>query len=457
VAAKNGMKSAMSAMSALSRRVFHPLWDLKDGSHRLRTLRELERSQWLPIETLRQHQQQRLAQILRYASIQSPYYRRLFSEQRFDPDHFQPAEFAALPLLTKSIIRASTDEILSREFERSALGVHHTGGSTGVALTTYFDRNWSETRAADALRSDQWAGCYHGMKIASLWGNPSLPKTFKQHVRAALIDRFVYLDTIDLNERSIEDFIARWRREQPEILFGHSHSLYILARYLTEKRVQDLRPRGIISTSMMLLANEREVIEAAFGTKVTDRYGSEEVSLIACECERHEGMHLNIEHLYIEFLRPDGTEAASGEEGKIVITDLLNRGMPFIRYRIEDVGVPSDRRCPCGRGMPLMERITGRVADYLKRRDGSLVAGVSLVERTLTAITGLEQLQVVQPSVDEIVLNVVRAPDFSATTEQALLAEFRTVFGEGINIRTEYVERIPQERSGKYRFSICRI
>src|SRR5256885_5020031 len=131
--------------------------------------------------------------------------------------------------------------------------------------------------------------------------------------------------------------------------------------------------------------------------------------------------------------------------------------MPFIRYRIEDVGVPSDRRCTCGRGLPLMERVTGRVADYLKRRDGSMVAGVSLVERTLTAIPGLEQLQVVQPSLEDIVLKVVRAPDFSAATEQALLSEFRTVFGPGINIRAEYVARIPQERSGKYRFSICRI
>jgi len=104
-----------------------------------------------------------------------------------------------------------------------------------------------------------------------------------------------------------------------------------------------------------------------------------------------------------------------------------------------------------------MERVTGRVADYLKRRDGSMVAGVSLVERTLTAIPGLEQLQVVQPSLDDIVLKVVRAPDFSAATEQALLSEFRTVFGPGINIRAEYVAHIPQERSGKYRFSICRI
>jgi phenylacetate-CoA ligase len=447
----------MPFMSSLSRHVFHPLWDLKDGSRRLRILRELERSQWLPLETLKARQDERLRQMLRYAAAQSPYYEQLFRAHRFDPDHFQLPAFKALPLLTKAIIRASTDEILSREFARSALGEHKTGGSTGVALTTYFDRDWLETRTADALRSDQWAGCFHGMKIASLWGNPPLPKTLKQHVRALLIDRFVYLDTIDLNERSIEDFIARWRREKPEILFGHSHSLYMLARYLLEKGVRDLRPRGIISTSMMLLANERQVIESAFGCKVTDRYGCEEVGLIACECERHLGMHLNIEHLYIEFLRPDGTAATPGEEGAIVITDLLNRGMPFIRYRIEDVGVPSDRCCACRRGLPLMERVTGRVADYLKRRDGSMVAGVSLVERTLTAIPGLEQLQVVQSSFEDIVLNVVRARDFNAATEQALLSEFRTVFGPGINIRAEYVEHIPQEHSGKYRFSICRI
>ena len=140
-----------------------------------------------------------------------------------------------------------------------------------------------------------------------------------------------------------------------------------------------------------------------------------------------------------------------------MITDLLNRGMPFIRYRIEDVGVPSARACPCGRGFPLLERVTGRVADYLKRRDGSLVAGVSLVERTLTAIPGIEQLQVVQPSREEIVLNVVRAPDFTQATETALLDEFASVFGAGITFRPQYLPGIPQERSGKYRFSICRV
>ncbi|MBV9619427.1 MAG: phenylacetate--CoA ligase family protein [Gammaproteobacteria bacterium] len=295
------------------------------------------------------------------------------------------------------------------------------------------------------------------MKIAALWGNPPRPRGLKQRLRSWLIDRFIYLDTIDLNDHSIAQFVARWRREQPEILFGHAHSLFILAQSLAQQGIEDLRPRGIISTSMMLLPSERAVIERVFACRVTDRYGCEEVGLIACECEQHVGMHLSIEHLYVEFLRPDGSAAEPGEEGAIVITDLFNRGMPFIRYRVEDMGVAAARPCPCGRGLPLLERVTGRVADYLKRRDGSLVAGVSLVERTLTAISGIEQLQIVQPTREEIVLNVVRASDFNADSEAALLAEFRSVFGPGISFRTEYVERIPQERSGKYRFSICRV
>ena len=447
----------MPLMSALSRRMFHPLWDLKDGRRRLRILKELRRTQWLPLETLRARQSERLGKILCYAAAHCPYYERVFRAQRFDPADFRPAEFQALPLLTKAIIRSSTEEMLSREYRRSELGEHRTGGSTGVALTTYFDPKWIDPRTADAMRSNEWAGYFHGMKVASLWGNPPIPKTLKGHIRALLIDRFIFLDTIDFNDRSVSEFIARWRRGHPEILFGHAHSLFMLARYVLAHGIQDLRPRGIVSTSMMLLANERAVIEQAFLAKVFDRYGSEEVALIGAECERHEGMHLNIEHLYIEFLREDGAAATPGEEGAIVITDLVNRGMPFIRYQIGDVGVPTDRLCSCGRGLPLMERVTGRVADYLKRRDGSMVAGVSLVERTLTAIPGLEQLQVVQPSIDEIVLNVVRAPDFTPATEQALLAEFRSVFGPGIEIRANYVERIAQERSGKYRFSICRI
>jgi phenylacetate-CoA ligase len=447
----------MPLASLLSRHVFHPLWDLKDRSWRLRTLRELRRSQWLPLEAMRQRQLERLRVAVRHAGATCPYYQRMFAEQGFNPSNFELSDFARLPVLTKADIRAKTPELLSKEYAPETLGFHKTGGSTGVSLTTYFDVRWQEVRTADAMRANEWANWYHGMKAAAVWGNPPQASTWKERLRSALFDRLIYLDTMNLNAQTLADFVTRWRAEKPEILFGHSHSLYMLGKYLVESGIRDLRPRGIVSTSMMLIQSEREVIERAFGVSVTDRYGCEEVGLIASECEQHRGFHLNIEHLFIEFLRPDGTPAEPGEEGAIVVTDLLNRAMPLIRYRIEDVGVPSTRNCPCGRGMPMMERVAGRVADYLKKPDGSMVAGVSLVERTLTAISGIEQMQIVQTTAREIVLNIVRAPDHSPKSDTELLAEFRQVFGDDVDIRITYVDKIPQEASGKYRFSICRI
>jgi len=449
--------SNASVMNTLSRYVFHPLLDLKEGSGRLRILRELERTQWMPLPVLLEKQKQRLAEIVRHAGTTCPYYERLFREQQFDCTDFDIAAFRKLPVLTKADIRASTDDLVSREYDRESLGFHKTGGSTGVSLTTYFDKNWLEERTADSMRANQWARWYHGSKLAAIWGNPPTPSSLKGRLRSALLDRMIYLDTMNLNDETMGRFVATWRREQPQVLFGHSHSIFILASYVRDHGITDLRPDGIVSTSMMLLAHERAVIEAAFGCKVTDRYGSEEVGLIACECEKHEGYHLNVEYLLVEFLRPDGTAAPPGEEGTVVVTDLLNRGMPLIRYRVEDVGVPSERACSCGRSLPLMERVTGRVADYLKRRDGSMVAGVSLVERTLTAIPGLEQMQIVQSAMDELIVNVVRAPDFAPTAERALFQEFNSVFGDSVTVRVQYVERIPQERSGKYRFSICKV
>jgi phenylacetate-CoA ligase len=194
-----------------------------------------------------------------------------------------------------------------------------------------------------------------------------------------------------------------------------------------------------------------------FKCKVTNRYGCEEVGLIACECERHDGMHLNIDHLYIEFIKEDGSPAVTGEEGALVITDLINHGMPLIRYRVEDIGVPGNRKCRCGRGLPLMESVVGRVADFLVRKDGSLVAGVSLIERTLTAISGIEQMQIVQDEINRITLNIVPNAKYDEASNKMLSDEIHNVFGKDLNLKINRMDNIPRESSGKYRFSICNI
>ncbi|MBK9953450.1 MAG: hypothetical protein IPP10_18770 [Candidatus Competibacteraceae bacterium] len=109
------------------------------------------------------------------------------------------------------------------------------------------------------------------------------------------------------------------------------------------------------------------------------------------------------------------------------MTDLINHGMPLIRYKVGDLGVSSNRKCACGRGLPLMERIVGRQADFLKGPDGSLVAGVSLVERTLTAIPGIEQMQLIQDDLKKICVKLVQGSDFNQLSQSKLHDELKLV------------------------------
>jgi phenylacetate-CoA ligase len=442
----------------LSRHVFFPLWELKNRSHRRQYLSELSATQWWGSEALKAQQWERLRAAVSYAFANVPYYSARYTSSGFDGVLRSWHDFLRLPLLKKQDIRANGAALLSNRFAREELVEARTGGSTGTALTVHFDRRCQELRNAAEMRSDRWAGCDIGMQIAALWGNPPAANTLKARLRKLLLlDRVFFLDTMDLNDRTVLDFVRQWRRKKPSVLFGHAHSIYMVATYLQRFGVRDLRPKSIVSTSMMLLSPERALIEKTFDCPVTDRYGCEEVGLIASECEQHSGLHLNVDHMVVEFLRDDGSQAQPGEEANIVVTDLINRGMPLIRYCVGDLGVLSDRICGCGRGLPLMERVTGRRADFLKRPDGSLVAGVSLVERTLTAFPGIEQMQLLQDELRRVCVKIVKDGHFAPESEQTLRRELQVVFGDETTIDIHYVDRLDQTRSGKYRFSICNV
>ncbi|MFD2228575.1 phenylacetate--CoA ligase family protein [Alkalimarinus sediminis] len=445
-------------IETLSRTVFHPLWDIKDKSNKLNHVKALEKSQWLSTEALKAAQWKKLQNTLHYAAQYSPYYRKLFKTLGLTPDDIKtPEDYLRIPVTTKLDIRNNTDQFISEEYTKESLVLAKTGGSTGVSLNLYFDEACQEQRNAAAIRSDRWAGWNLGHKRAALWGNPPTPTTFKQKVRHHLLDRTIYLDTMALNNDSMGAFVAQWHEEKPKSLFGHAHSIYMFAKYVSANNIKDLRPQAIVATSMMLLDHERVLIESVFECKVTNRYGCEEVGLIGCECEQHNGMHLNTDHLYIEFLDDDNQPVPAGQPGKIILTDFNNKGMPLLRYQVEDIGIPSDRICQCGRGLPIMEGLQGRVADFLKGPNGSLVAGISLVERTLTDIKGLEQIQLVQPELNRIEINRVKGVDYDENTDPLLLKELNSVFGPHIECIINDVTEIAQENNGKYRFSICKV
>ncbi|RBP25685.1 phenylacetate-CoA ligase [Marinobacter pelagius] len=445
-------------MESLSRHVFYPLWDFKDRSQRLKEWQALEEQQWWPADRLRMLQWERLQKLLAHAAEHSPFYRDIFDKHAITPASIQSEDdLLSIPITTKSDIRNNLERFISDQFDRNKLVSAKTGGSTGFSLQLYFDEACQERRNAAQLMADRWAGWDLGIKKAAIWGNPPVPSTMKQKLRHHLLDRTIYLDTMNLNETSMGDFVKRWRTEQPGAIFGHAHSIYIFARYLRDHEIKDLRPRGIVATSMMLLDHERKAIEQVFNCPVTNRYGCEEVGLIACECEEHRGMHLNLPHLFVEFLDRDNKPVKPGEPGKIVVTDLNNFAMPLIRYRVEDVGSFTDEPCACGRGLPILQRLEGRVADFLKLPDGGQVAGISLIERTLTKVPGIKQMQLVQEDLTSLKINRVKGSDHKPNTDRALISELQEVFGDSVSITIHDVSEIPQESSGKYRFAICKI
>lgn len=438
--------------------VFYPLQALGTGSPRWSYWRELERTQYLETSVLADRQLARLKELLAFVYEKNRFYRQRLDAAGVRPGRDKVTEvLTALPVLTKPEIRGTSGGLLSEGFAEESLLTFRTGGSTGQPLTIRITEDCSERRNACAWRHDRWSGWNVGEGRGAVWGNPETPRGILARAKTWMEQPLIYLDTMRLNAHAARRFVRDWHATRSTLLFGHAHSLFEFAQLMRDEGIEPFRPKGIVSSSMSLLPHERRVIESVFDVAVTDRYGCEEVSLIASECERHHGLHLNVENLWIEFLDDVGQPVRSGSPGRIIVTDLWNFAMPFIRYEVEDIGVPSDRACPCGRGLPLMESVSGRIADFLLRRDGSRVAGISLIENTLTRFEGIRQMQIVQDALDRITLNLVPEGSRGAAAGREIAAYIREEFGAMTEVNVRWLQAIEREPSGKYRFSVCKV
>jgi phenylacetate-CoA ligase len=439
------------------RAVIGPLWARWEDSAYLKHYRRLRQSQYDPMVTVRSRQWDAVRAQLRHAAATVPFYQERLAAAGLRPDDIRtPDDYRRLPVLTKADIRTHGDELRSLLYPGAALHRKETSGSTGVPLVVYVDERSHQHKRACTLLADEWSGWRFGERVAKLWGDRgNLRRGCRGWLRNALLERITYLNTLQVTGSALGEFAAKLRRAPPSLIFGHAHSLYLFAEYVRSEAIT-LRPRGIISTAMVLHSWQRHTIEEVFGCAVTNRYGCEEVSLIACECEHHDGLHVNADGVYVELLR-DGRPVGPGEPGSIVVTDLTNRAMPLLRYQVGDVAAWSERACPCGRGLPLLARVEGREADYVVTPAGELISGISLTDHFAVHIPGVAQVQIVQEELCRFVFRIVRGPDFGPASLGRLRELVAQRFGPGVAFTCEFPERILQEPSGKYRFCISRV
>lgn len=447
----------MGLLDLACRRLIHPLWARREDVRASRLRDELARRQFDRPAVVRARQVVALRRVLRHAAATVPYYRQLFAQTGFRPDNVRSVDdLRSLPMLTKSAIRERGADLLSDSFRDQPLTRKTTSGSTGVPLAVKLDDGGLSWKRACTLRSDEWSGWRRGGRVAKVWGNPDYRRHgLKGWLRNRLYERAIHLDTLDMTPEAMREFVATLNRSRPELLFGHAHSLFLLADFIDRHSLTAHRPAGIITTAMVLHDWQRRRIEATFGCPVTNRYGCEEVSLIACECEQHHGLHVNADSVLVEVIR-NGKPAQPGSPGSIVVTDLSNYAMPLVRYLIGDVGVQAAEPCPCGRAFPRLESIEGREADYVVTADGRLISGISLTENFAVLVPGVAQLQIVQHEVRKFLFRIVRGNDWGPASDRKLTDLVAERFGK-VRYAVEFVDLIPQEPSGKYRFCISHV
>jgi phenylacetate-CoA ligase len=263
----------------------------------------------------------------------------------------------------------------------------------------------------------------------------------------------LWLDTAALDERTLLDFHAALWDYRPRVIQAYARAVVLFARFLEGRGLRAYSPLSLVTSAEVLEEEDRRLLERVFGCPVFNRYGCREVSVVASECPAHTGLHVMGEGLYVEVETPQGP-AKPGQTGSILVTDLLNGAMPLIRYRIGDMGSWASGSCPCGRGLPRLEHVAGRVTDFLVGADGRLVSGVFLATYVVAHRPSLGQVQIWQEKAGAVTYRVRPGPGFERGPDQAYLADAtRRYLGEGADADLEVVAELPAAPSGKVLFS----
>jgi len=440
----------MSFYPRLLESVLLPMYDNVRGRSYVKRRVLLRESQWWSPAELRRFQWAELHRLLVHVFQSVPYLQRKYASAGIRLEDIRDwDDFARLPPLTREEVNAHRPELCSTAYQGKLLP-HATGGSTGKPtrfFRTYESYDW-RTAAKDRVYS--WSGWRLGERSVYLWGAPvgahsSLEiwktRAYERVQRQLIFNTFSQTDTL---WREIYQQTVAFR---PVLVVGYVSSLERFANFLQRERLTPPRIRAVIAAAEPLVAATREAIQQALQAPVFNTYGSREFMSIAGECEHHTGLHVNAENLAVE-------ASENGDEpSEILVTDLHNYGMPFVRYATGDLGTMSSASCPCSRGLPMLHSIEGRVLDAIRTVDGRTVPG-EFFPHLLKEVPEFVQYRVEQRALDHVVISAVLQRPLSERSTSLLRHEIGKVFGPATRWEIQPVADIPGLGSGKRRVTV---
>lgn len=437
--------------AAVSRRLVYPLQERLLKRPTFPYLESLERTQWLSRAELERLQERKLAALLRTAAQHSPWHAERIAAAGVDPSSCTLEDLRRLPTMTKQEARANGARMRWTGVPGGAFP-YNTGGSSGEPLAFYFGRWRQASDAAGRMRARRWWGVEPGEREVYLWGAPvELGRTDRiRTLRDRLLNQLV-LNAFEMSPANMDAYLEAIEAFRPKCLYGYASSVALLAARARDRGLRPKLPalRVVCTTGEPLYAHQRELIREAFGAPVANEFGSRDIGFTAHETPSGE-MLLMSESVILEVLDPQGRPVPPGELGEAVMTALCSEAQPFIRYRTGDMVRMAAEACREGRGLHVLQEVTGRTTDFIVRSDGTIMHALAVIY-PLRAVAGIAQFKLVQHSVREVQVWIVPGPGWGDAGRAQAISGLAARLGTEARIEIRLVDRIPAEASGKHR------
>lgn len=416
--------------------------------------KQMEQSQWWSMDQLEQYRLERLRNLLVKAEQHVPHYQQCFQEIGFNPAQTSSlADLQKLPLLTKATIRSAGERM--KADDAKGLARFNTGGSSGEPLIFFIGTERVSHDVAAKWRATRWWDVDIGDKEIVVWGSPIELGT-QDRVRA-IRDRLMrteLMPAFQMNDSNLDRFVARIRERQPRMLFGYPSAISHIANHARKRGIplNDLGVKVVFCTSERLYDHQRESISSAFACPVANGYGGRDAGFIAHQCPAG-GMHITAEDIIVEIIDENGKVLPHGTAGEIVVTHLATSDYPFIRYRTGDIGVLGTEKCSCGRVLPLLKEIQGRSTDFVIAADGTVIHGLALIY-ILRDLPEVKSFKIIQETIQLTRVLIEAESGDNADTRRKVTNGFKQRLGDSVEVRIEFVDAIPLEKSGKHRYVV---
>ncbi len=429
----------------------------------LRSLSGQRRIPYLPLEELYKLQNVRLRRVVRYAAETVPYYQDLFRTMKINPSEIRSVEdLEQIPLLDKEMIRKDPLRFVSTTRRGETAVPFLTSGSTGLPIKIWHDRYSLLSNIAFGEREREVISklCrkrfgYRVMMI--LYEGNTTKKVQNLYRQWTFIPIRPEEFTLSVSS-PFQDIVERIDRLCPDVLVGYGSYLETFFRALALRKIPMRPPKGLVYVAEGMTAEGKSFIEETFGIPVLSQYNAVEAFKIGFTCEERNGFHLHEDLCHVRIVDPHGKTLADGEKGEIVISNFVNQGTVLLNYRLGDMGVLSTAKCRCGRTLPLLSELEGRVEDILDLPEGRFIhprAIWAVIKKT----EGVLKYQLIQHAPQHFELKLVTAdPHTYSLVADRILDGLKNLLGSSATIEPEQVEGLPAQEGGKFRpvLSLCK-